>query len=1163
MRAAALRALLVAAAGAVALAQTAPAEREGAAQPTPEAGPAAAPATEAPAEQGGAEQAPSATATAPGEPASAGGAAAAGEEGGGPAPGEPAPAAGPTPAEGAARAASPAARELLRATLADDLAGAGYDELRAEARRLGLDDAGSRSDLQERLRRFHGLPAAPPAEAAAAAQEVAVRQAAHAEYRTAEATGARYLVLRGGVELAVRETEEETEHLIRADEVIYQQEAELLSARGGVEYQVSAAGGEPQTVNAASMAFDLDASKVVFVDGATRHRREGAAGPVTFSFAGDTITRLGDGTIILDGARVTSSPDPSVPNYELRAQRMWLLAPGEWALQGATLYVGAVPVLYLPFLFLPGDEMVFHPALGVRDREGLFLNTTLYLIGRRPPDEEPLSVLSLADPGSYREEVRGLFLRKMEADEAPNDEHYLKLMLDAYARLGLFTGVAGVLPVAEAGVVEFQAGVARSRSIWDADGRYTATDPLTGLSWWHDSSLFGVTLPLRYGVELATNLQLPAGALRARLELFSDPEFSRDFDNREERFNWTELIGFGGAEDEEPPASRSNLVWELDANADLTPLLAAEGSGPSLIDQLLLRNAGLLWQWQSREAPAAGASQGARDDPTRDFFYPSTLRLPLLVELGGTLWQRPAAAGPAAEGEAEPDLPAELRPRSGAEAPGSEEPQPPPPARGPALREPEHLPRRPSALPARPADEARLRYELRPGATIEGTHDSDEWKTAADVDYALRDATVQLTNTALLQHDAELFGGVLGLDHSLRHNVVTQHPLHAADSLSEKDRKKLFEQARDEFASTVSVGNRLTLRPLRGVPAWAGSALTYDLDLRLLRTTAPADDRLRNEWGSWDADGVTRHRLQAVSEVRVADQPQRLTLSAALPPRPHALDASLALAAGSLSATADTGFRCRDDDEATLAECSDWKLQPINLSFRAKPLEPLSLQQQFSIDPEPEARVTRSVSTLGLGGLSAALIADRVKAEGRTDEPIGLHQLRLRYDETLGPAYLWRNRVKLELTTGAGWTISFRKPRENRFTFTTALTAGVHEFLDLTLSTSSSNDRTYRYFPEWTRAEEATTLNPLEDLLWSFAFWDDDLRRRSNFKIEQVSLEAVHHLQDWDLTVAYTASPKSDTGDLTSEFSIVVQWLPVPEFRSRLSAEDEEFSISE
>ena len=485
-------------------------------------------------------------------------------------------------------------------------------------------------------------------------------------------------------------------------------------------------------------------------------------------------------------------------------------------------------------------------------------------------------------------------------------------------------------------------------------------------------------------------------------------------------------------------------------------------------------------------------------------------------------------------------------------------------ARGPALREPESLPRRPSTLPAPPADNARLRWELRPGATIEGTHDSSGWNSAAEVDYALRDAAIQVTNTALLRHDAELFGGVLGLGHSLRHGIVTQHPLHAAASLSGEKRDELFEDARKEFDSTVSVGNSITLRPLRGVPAWAGSTLTYDLDLRLLRTSAPPGGGLRNDWGAWDAAGVTRHRLRAVSEVRVGDQPQRLTLSAALPPRPHAINAGLALAADGLSASADTGFRCRDDDEATLEECSRWKPQPLDLSIQANPLEPLSLQQQFSIDlDKPGAQVTRSASTLGLGGFSAALIADRDEAEGSADEPLELHQLRLRYDETLGPAYLWRNRVKLEFTTGADWTISFREPQENRFTFNTALTAGVHEFLDLTLSTASRNDHTYRYFPEWARAADVSTLSPLDDLLWSFAFWDDNLRRRSNFKIERVSLEAVHHLQDWDLTVAYTARPERGTGDLTSEFSLVVQWLPVPEIRSRLHAEDDSFSIDE
>ena len=1063
---------------------------------------------------------------------------------------------------------SPAARELIRATLADDIAGAGYDELRAEARRLGLDDGGSRSDLQARLRRFYALPAAGPP-AAAPAQVVEVLQAAHAEHRTSEATGASSLVLRGAVVLVVQDLEQDTQHVIRADEVIYQPDAELLSARGGIEYQATSAGGEPQSVQAASLAFDLAASKVVFVDGFTRQQRDAAHGPITFSFAGATVTRLGDGTIILDGARVTSSPDPTLPSYELRAQRMWLLASGEWALRGATLVVGEVPVLYLPYFFFPGDEMVFHPALGVRDREGLFLNTTLYLIGRRPPDEEPLSVLSLTDPGLYREELRGLFLRKVPADEAPDDEYFLKLMLDLYARLGLFTGVAGVLPLAENSKLEFQAAVARSRSIWRLNGGMTAIDPQSGRSHWHDSSLFGVTLPLRYGLELAGNLTLPDSVLKlkGRLELFSDPDFLHDFGNREERFNWPALLGFKTEEAEAPP-QRSNLIWEVDASADFSRLVASD-SGPPAVDHLLLENAGFHWQWHSR------TSDVADHDPTRTFFYPQTLRLPLSAQMDGSLLQLPAARG-ATERQADaPDLPGGgLRPPAGT-AGSDTAAAAADAARLPAVRAPGALPRRPVQLPARRADGVQVRYELRPGVTFEANHDSADWRTAGEVDYALRDGTLQVAHTSRLLHDADLFAGVVGLDNSLRHDIEVQSLVHAADSLPAAGREELTRETRRESSTTVALGNRLTVLPLLGWAAWERSAVTYDLDLRLLNVSyTGTGDQFRTEFGAWDVDGVTRHQLRVRPEVQVGDYSQSLTLSADLPPRPHKLSASLALKAGDLSASADTSFRCRDDEQATLLECGEWAPQPLNLGARWTPLQPLSLQQQFSIDlayrrkpaDPPVARVARSASSLQLGGLSASLIALPMKLAGRDDEPLGLHRLRLAYAETLGPSYLWRNRVKLQLATQAGWTVSFPDPRSNRFTFSTNFTLGIHEFLDFKFTTSSSNDHTYRYLPQWARDAGQEPLNPLEDLWWSFAFWDEALRRRSSFKLDRMSLSAVHHLQDWDLTLSYSAVPKAQpdgTVDFSSEFSIVVQWLPVPEIRSHVGGDEESFSISE
>ena len=627
---------------------------------------------------------------------------------------------GAAPGGGQERLLSPSGQVLVRATLPERIAAAGYFELLDELRVLGLDDRGTRAELAARLRGFYGLPA-PPAAAGEPSEVVQVRQAGHAEYATSPDTGADSVALRGAVEVVVRKTDPDTVHVIRADEVIHDRTARLLTARGDVSYEVMQEGEEAQSVHAASMSFDLPSSKAVFVDATTRQQRRGESGPLTFTFDADAITRLTDGTIVLDNVRFSSSPDPIRPNYEVRARRMWLLAPGEWAMQSATLRVGRVPLFYLPYFVWPGDELVFHPALGVRDREGLFLNTTLYLIGRRERDADPFSVLSLTDPGKYREELRGMFLRKIRGVDPRSEEHYLKLMLDLYSRLGVFSGVAATLPVADAGEASFQVGAARSRSIFylPAQGGYTAVDE-SGRSYWNDATLFGAAFPLRYGIELAGNARFRGSSLRARLEVFSDPDFVRDFGDREERIDWPGLLGFEGGRDG-GPGRRSSLTWEVIGSADLNELLAG-GERPPLLQRAQVTNAGVRWLWQSRADPAAPLH-----DPTRSFFYPATLRVPASAQVSGTFWRWPAP--PASVPSAETPAPAAVAGRGlrGAAAPpapaDASEPagddSPPratatagrlPPARHDEYRAPPAAPVAAAALPQ--VDKSALRWEL-------------------------------------------------------------------------------------------------------------------------------------------------------------------------------------------------------------------------------------------------------------------------------------------------------------------------------------------------------------------------------------------------------------------------------------------------------------------
>ena len=1070
------------------------------------------------------------------------------------------------PGAGNAARLSPAGRELVRATLSERIAGAGYFELLDEVRLLGLDDRGSRAQLAARLRQFHGLPP-PDAAAGEPAEVVQVRQARYAEYSSSADTGADSVALRGAVEVVVRKSDPDTVHVIRADEVIHDRTERLLTARGDVSYEVTQEDEEAQSVRAASMSFDLQTSKAVFVEATTRQPRRGAEGPLIFTFTAAAITRLKDGTIILDDVLFSSSPDPLRPNYEVNAQRMWLLAPGEWAMQSATLRVGRVPMFYLPYFVWPGDELVFHPAIGVRDREGLFLNTTLYLVGRRPREADPFSVLSLTDPGKYREQLRGMFLRKVRGEDPRSEQHYLKLMLDLYSRLGLYAGVAGRLPVAAAGDTSFQLGAARSRSIFfrPEQGGYTAADR-SGRSHWNDATLFGAAFPLRYGLEFTGSARFRGSSVRAAVEVFSDPDFVRDFGNREERIDWPALLGFEGGRDD-PPGRRSSLTWEAVLSADLNELLGG-GARPPLLQSARITNAGVRWLWQSRADPAVPVH-----DPTRSFFYPSTLRIPATAQVRGTLWQLPAPPPSAAPDEspaADAAAGRGLRPAgTPAGAAAGAEPDPDaapagasaaagglPQARRDLYRAP---PTEPVPALAPPA-EARIGYQLSPGVTVEANYGSDAWQSPRDVDFALESIVVRGDHTTRLEQRLDLYGGLFSFDHGLRHSLTVLLPQRRSALVDDDAWRALLDQSRQRSRASLDLSNRFTWRPVRQLAAWQASSVTYDIDLRLVNVVYDSASRsFRTDTGAWDGDGVPRHRLQTAAVWQPGEHAQRLTLAGDLPPRPLLLSAQLNLDAGVVSAEAALRARCADRDR-TLGECPRMVPDPLSVSVRVSPLERLSFSERVAIDLV-RSQFERSETTARYGGLSASLIAVRPQP----DESLEARQLRLGYAESFGPHYEWRNRIRVGFAPATSWTVDFVEPRRSRFTLTTALTLAVHEFLDLSFRTESSNDRTYCYVAAW--ADDAcTTRDPVEDLWWSLAFWDEGKRRQSNFKVDRISLSAIHHLQDWDLTFEFAARPVPREGgfrEFASRFSIFVRWIPVPEIRGRVGGDDDTIFLGE
>ena len=132
----------------------------------------------------------------------------------------------PTPAP-TARASSKT--PLPRTSLQQD-----YYELVTWCRNLGLDDAGSRKDLQNRLAQHYNVKL--PLEAVRGRRTVIVKSARESQYYTQTDVNEKYVVLRGGVDIEVRDEQNGSVQEVKADNVTYNQTRHTISAEGNVSY---------------------------------------------------------------------------------------------------------------------------------------------------------------------------------------------------------------------------------------------------------------------------------------------------------------------------------------------------------------------------------------------------------------------------------------------------------------------------------------------------------------------------------------------------------------------------------------------------------------------------------------------------------------------------------------------------------------------------------------------------------------------------------------------------------------------------------------------------------------------------------------------------------------------------------------------------------------
>ena len=1113
---------------------------------------------------------------------------------------------------------APTAESLVSTTLGEDIATAGYYELVSWCQDLGLDDSGSRKELQSRLAAHYKVTL--PVEAAKGGRIVTVKSARESEYFTVSEVNEKYVILRGDVIVEVRDEAKGSVQEIKARSVTYNQTRHTISAEGDVSYTLTR-GKETQQYTGSRFSFDLDSSEGVFYDGSTTRVVSQAGSQLTYTFQGTTISRLENNTVILqDGSFTTSQPVD--PFWSIEANTVWILAPNEWAVANALLMVGRIPILYIPAFFWPGDSLFFNPNIGYDNRTGMFIQTTTYLIGRKTKQDNPFSFLQMSDTGetAYKEELRGLFLRKMPGESPPPDKgQNLKLLLDVYSHLGGFLGVTGDFPQ----LASFRTGVAISRSIFplSVNGPYSPTwiqPDGTAVSYWNSSSFFGVLVPFRFGMD--GNIQGSSDLFSAswKFAYYSDPTFTSDFYNRNEGLNFNAVLQpTTNPVQSAATTSQPTLSWDFVSKLDLSKLVKLP-----FIQSISFPTINANMTWQSKDEPNSTVDPLA-SDPGHTFYYPSSITFPnIAFSVSGEILKvgtTPSTAAPsttAAPGaqaqpgataaapaqapvqSAVPSVPAPAPPQGAAPVPGQAQTagqpssQPPvapqagaqPAAQAPPAAQAAEKPVLPDPgkgmrMPVFTKPEAPAPSKPAPGQFKEPSRRTDS-PGAAGSESTL-DVTYQLQPRATLEHTFDTTNWVnkQDVDYSILYRTFDtggSGQLSAATSL--------WDRLADN-TTTLSLDGEYRYRfdPDANAASTWQSLLQSDLqqDRLTLRGTTQTTVRplqsipeLSGSTASYRI-GVRLYQLSypdplnpvltGVGPTWTPDAISDNTVQSSLVYQTGLLTNTLGLTlqlpplvpvytALLQSGTPDVTGRIQAQGAAPISSIPS--SQPFVLTAGLDAGPNISVSQALQFDPSASVLQT-TTSQMKLWGLTGSFIA-----QAAAPAPLQPATLNLAYNSGSNPRYYWKDRIKVDASVQTSWNMNLQQPSINELDLTFNLNFSIYQFLDLTFSSVSYNNQTYLYFPGWAAQAGRPWVNPLTDLLQSINFFNIQDRYNSNFKLRSLSVKLVHHLRDWDISLEYSGSPQLRTLasgrqaiEWTPTYSLQIKWLAVPLMQSTMQGD--------
>ncbi len=481
----------------------------------------------------------------------------------------------------------------------------------------------------------------------------------------------------------------------------------------------------------------------------------------------------------------------------------------------------------------------------------------------------------------------------------------------------------------------------------------------------------------------------------------------------------------------------------------------------------------------------------------------------------------------------------------------------------------------PDAVTEIPGIEYALKYSVKPSLTSQVAYASSalekpedfEWKNSRSYMYTIK---IPVTLDSAFNYAGNFFS----MDNSLLFDPVFQdHPYISTDtekggyteSAAAALRKADYTAEKRDLTNT----NTVAFKPFYYVRGFQDSGVTWRSTIKVVRTNFIGDadnpewEYLTVDWA--DEESVTVNALDFTLATNQLDRKftQSLTLTTTLPPQPDQYYGTLKLGFPYTTFTVEAGIKRNSADDDT------WVRQPLkqNLTFSIFN-DSLKLSESYNYDLEEEHHDSFKAA-LSWQGLQAAYTMSYTTGYdfdedsgwvARADKEFLPYSLSLAYAPATKTLHTWKNRISLGVGLSTSVVADLLRPTDSYFLFSPSVSLKINDFLTFTFSSTSRNAVIYRYFQKLAGNEGLVPgeTNVFKDLLNSFRFDDDDLRKNSGFKLKSLNFEVTHDLHDWDFTASFKLEPRLITEssksyyDFSPYMTISVLWRPMPSMKTEI-----------